>query len=239
MSLEEGVVASNLAGVQERIEKTSKLTSDQTVRLIAVSKTKPNELLQEAYDAGQRYFGENYVQELCGKVSELPTDIQWHFIGPLQSNKANLLVKTVGLDQLSCVETVASLKLAKKLNKAVVDLDTSKCLGIYIQINTSGEESKSGVLPGEEMKDLTKSIMEDCPQLKIKGVMTIGAPGKYECFDCLVECRQDLADIVGVSPKDLDLSMGMSGDFEEAIQRGATNVRVGSTIFGARDYSNK
>lgn len=179
------------------------------------------------------------MQELCGKVSELPTDIQWHFIGPLQSNKANLLVKTVGLDQLSCVETVASLKLAKKLNKAVVDLDTSKCLGIYIQINTSGEESKSGVLPGEEMKDLTKSIMEDCPQLKIKGVMTIGAPGKYECFDCLVECRQDLADIVGVSPKDLDLSMGMSGDFEEAIQRGATNVRVGSTIFGARDYSNK
>eukprot|EP00594_Rhizosolenia_setigera_P009174 CAMPEP_0178960460 /NCGR_PEP_ID=MMETSP0789-20121207/12979_1 /TAXON_ID=3005 /ORGANISM="Rhizosolenia setigera, Strain CCMP 1694" /LENGTH=244 /DNA_ID=CAMNT_0020643817 /DNA_START=202 /DNA_END=932 /DNA_ORIENTATION=+ len=233
-------VAENLASVLDKIKSTSS-PSNEPVRLIAVSKTKPNELLQKAYDAGQRYFGENYVQELCSKASpdsNLPNDIQWHFIGPLQSNKANMLVKTVG-ENLACVETVATLKLAKKLNNAVEnfyetsDNEGKKKLNIYLQVNTSGEESKSGITPAD-LPSLFDDVKKECPNLLVKGLMTIGAPGDYSCFDTLVKCRDGLDVEEG---EKLELSMGMSGDYEEAIKRGATNVRVGSTIFGARDYS--
>jgi len=174
------------------------------------------------------------------------TDIKWHFIGPLQSNKAGPLVKSLGLDKLVCVETVSTLKLANKLNNAVASLkdlgdknDEDKTLGIYIQINTSGEESKSGVSNVNQCMDLIQQITSSCPHLKINGLMTIGAPGDYTCFDTLVDYRRDVAEMMEVSVDELSLSMGMSGDFEEAIRRGATSVRVGSTIFGARDYSNK
>lgn len=116
----------------------------------------------------------------------------------------------------------------------------NKQLGIYIQINTSGEESKSGIQTEDELKDLLSSIASDCNNLKVKGLMTIGAPGDYSCFDRLVEFRQVATDALGLNNiEELDLSMGMSGDFVEAIKRGSTSVRVGSTIFGARDYSNK
>ena len=126
------------------------------VRLVAVSKTKPNELLLDAYDAGQRYFGENYVQELVQKAQDLPDDIHWHFIGPLQSNKANLLVKSVVPKAASLtVETVSTLKLANKLNNAMAAVNESENsdlkLSIFIQVNTSGEESKSGVEPSETL----------------------------------------------------------------------------------------
>lgn len=230
-------VAENLASVRARMEGTA--------RLVAVSKTKPNSMVLEAYNAGQRYFGENYVQELCGKAGELPDDIQWHFIGPLQSNKAAALVKTVGLHQLACVESVASLKLAKKLDKAAAtendnndDDGTKKLrLSVYLQVNTSGEASKSGITPGPDLLSLAQDVTEQCPNLQLRGLMTIGSPGDLGCFDTLVRCRSELAESMGLD--DLELSMGMSGDFEEAIQKGATSVRVGSTIFGARDYSNK
>ena len=176
------------------------------------------------------------------KSKEMPDDVSWHFIGPLQSNKAAPLVKTVGLDKLACIETVSTLKLAAKLNRAVETLNEEaqekKKLGIYIQINTSGEESKSGVSPGEEVDDLVKQISEECPFLSIDGLMTIGAPGDYSCFDTLAKCRDEVSAILNVEPNSLELSMGMSGDFEVAIAKGATSVRVGSTIFGARDYSN-
>jgi pyridoxal phosphate enzyme (YggS family) len=159
------------------------------------------------------------------------------------------LVKSVGLDKLACVETVSTMKLANKLNNAVTSLltegegsDDSKeqKLGIYIQINTSGEESKSGIHNAEELKNLVEGITSDCTNLKILGLMTIGAPGDYSCFDKLVEMREPLVEILGLDSVDeLELSMGMSGDFKEAIKRGSTSVRVGSTIFGARDYSKK
>ena len=191
---------------------------------------------------GQRCFGENYAQELMAKSKEMPDDVSWHFIGPLQSNKAASLVKTVGLDKLACIETVSTIKLANKLNRAVEtineDAEETKKLGIYIQVNTSGEESKSGVSPGEEVTELIKQINEECPFLSIDGLMTIGAPGDHSCFDTLSSCRDEVATILNKEAKDLELSMGMSGDFEVAIARGATSVRVGSTIFGARDYSN-
>jgi len=240
-------VAANLAEVRTKIAgKVSECNRPEgSVRLVAVSKTKPVELLMDAYNAGQRSFGENYAQELVSKAAELPPDISWHFIGPLQSNKAAPLVKNVGLPKLACVETVATMKLANKLNNAVENLENyegsedDKKLGIYLQVNTSGEESKSGLAPGEELISLAKDITANCPRLSIDGLMTIGAPGDLGCFDTLVKCREDVAEALGLDSVDtLDLSMGMSGDYPDAIERGATSVRVGSTIFGARDYSN-
>ena len=192
---------------------------------------------------GQRYFGENYAQELMSKSADMPDDVAWHFIGPLQSNKAAPLVKTVGLDKLACIETISTIKLAAKLNRAVDAWNEEssaepKKLGIYIQVNTSGEETKSGVSPGSEVCDLAKQISKECPSLSIDGLMTIGAPGDDSCFDTLAECRVEVAKVLDREPEDMELSMGMSGDFEVAIAKGATSVRVGSTIFGARDYSN-
>ncbi len=189
---------------------------------------------------------------MISKASTLPSDIKWHFIGPLQSNKAASLVKSVGLGKLACVETVSTMKLANKLNNAVESLLSSsngggddeqgkeQKLGIYIQINTSGEDTKSGIGTTEEAKELVSSIATNCSNLKILGLMTIGAPGDYSCFDRLIEFREVVANTLELeNSEDLDLSMGMSGDFEEAIKRGSTSVRVGSTIFGARDYSKK
>merc|ERR1712085_44010 len=177
-----------------------------------------------------------------GKSKEMPDDVSWHFIGPLQSNKAASLVKTVGLNKLACIESVSTLKLALKLNRAVEtlnegDVEEKNKLAIYIQVNTSGEESKSGLTPGE-LCDMTQQISEQCPQLSINGLMTIGATGDYSCFDTLVQCRDEVATVLGLEPHVLELSMGMSGDFEVAVAKGATSVRVGSTIFGQRDYSN-
>lgn len=244
-------VASNLRAVKDRIGKCVEACNREegSVRLVAVSKTKPVELLMEVYEAGQRHFGENYAQELISKAETMPSDIRWHFIGPLQSNKAAPLVKSLGLPRLACVESVGTLKLARKLDGAVAALPapdgaptdgpTGK-LGIYLQVNTSGEASKSGIDGVEGAVGLAEGIRDGCPNLVIEGLMTIGAPGDYACFDALVECRRGVAEVLGLDrEEDLELSMGMSGDFEEAIRRGATSVRVGSTIFGARDYTKK
>lgn len=179
------------------------------------------------------------AEELNGKYP----GIEWHFIGPLQSNKASPLVKHVGKN-LKCVETVSTLKLAQKLDRAVEDLiksqecDDTYRLSIFLQIDTSGEETKSGV-DAQHAPSLAAEIVSKYPHLSLEGVMTIGAPGDFSCFDALVDCRKDVAEALSCPPERLELSMGMSGDFEEAIRRGATNVRVGSTIFGERDYSKK
>jgi pyridoxal phosphate enzyme (YggS family) len=231
-------VASNLADVQQRIRLTCENfgRSPDSVRLVAVSKTKPSSLIVEAYETGHRTFGENYVQELCDKAEELPTDISWHMIGPIQSNKASLLVKTVMAKSTLTVETVATLKLAKKLDNAMAEYP-DKLLNIYIQVNTSGEDTKSGV-ERDEVVTLCRDILQQCPRLRIQGLMTIGAPGDRSCFDTLRQCREEVR-AAGLPLGPLELSMGMSDDFEVAIEKGATNVRIGSTIFGARDYSNK
>jgi len=233
-------IADNLSAVLSNIQQVVHDSNLQTVpRLVAVSKTKPIEMLVECYEAGQRHFGENYAQELISKATseefKNKNDIRWHFIGPLQSNKAASLVKNVG-PQLFVVETVSTLKLATKLNNAL-DEDNRK-LNIFIQVNTSGEDTKSGVCNEEEVVSLATDIINQCPNLVIKGLMTIGAPGDFDCFDQLVALKNTLEARNELCLKDLELSMGMSGDYEEAIQRGSTNVRVGSTIFGARDYSS-
>ncbi|KAK9813009.1 hypothetical protein WJX72_007395 [[Myrmecia] bisecta] len=207
-------------------------------RLVAVSKTKPVEMLQQAYDAGQRVFGENYVQELVDKVPQLPDDIQWHFIGHLQSNKAKVLVD--GVPNLAMVETVDSVKLANKLNNAL-EQQSRPQLPVFVQVNTSGEETKYGVEPNECV-DLARHIHQECSKLCFAGLMTIGQPdysSRPENFECLSRCREDVCKALDVRPEDVELSMGMSGDFEQAVELGSTNIRVGSTIFGARDYSKQ
>ncbi|GFR46991.1 hypothetical protein Agub_g8645 [Astrephomene gubernaculifera] len=212
----------------------------QPVRLVAVSKTKPVEAVQEAYDAGQRVFGENYVQEMLDKAPQLPTDVQWHFIGHLQSNKVKSIVESV--PNLSMVETVDSVKLADKLNRAVEQAGRQEPLAVMVQVNTSGEESKHGVEP-EDCVELARHIAQNCGKLRLAGLMTIGMPdysSRPENFSCLAECRTRVAAALGLaSPEQLELSMGMSGDFEQAIEMGSTNIRVGSTIFGAREYPSK
>jgi pyridoxal phosphate enzyme (YggS family) len=230
----------NIEVVRDRINEASQSVSrnPSTVRLVAVSKTKPAEDILTLYrEAGQRHFGENYYQELSEKAPQLPADIQWHFIGHLQSSKANKLIKEI--PNLYMVETVDTEKLADKLNNACVAADRVTPLNIFIQVDTSNEDTKSGVNGETELLPLVDYIKTNCPKLDFKGLMTIGAPGDMSCFDKLVAYREQVATQLGVLSETLELSMGMSSDYEEAIQKGATNVRVGSTIFGERIYPNK
>jgi len=221
--------------------------SCEVTRLVAVSKTKPIELIIEAYNAGQRHFGENYIQEIINKSgnSELMNacpDLQWHFIGNCQTNKVNQLMKC---SKLCVVETVTSEKLASKLNNQAKARDMT--LSVMVQINTSGEENKNGLNETDGVS-CAKFIVEKCPNLKLLGMMTIGNlgnsmvandKGENPDFMKLIEVRSKVAKELNLKESDLELSMGMSNDFEEAIRYGSTNVRVGSSIFGARDYPAK
>ena len=231
-------ISPSLSAVQSSIPST--------VRLVAVSKTKPAEALLAAYEAGQSYFGENYVQELCEK-SQHPLlrnldDLHYHFIGRLQSNKASVLVKTVR--QLECVETVETIKLASKLNRAVSEAITEgkrdSVLKIMIQVNSSGEPQKGGVESHEDAAALAKFISTECPNLRLTGMMTIGRADYTagpENFKYLAESRSAVAVSLGIEESAMELSMGMSNDYLTAIEHGSTNIRVGSTIFGRRSYS--
>lgn len=224
----------NMTEVKAKIAAVSASVEGSNVRLIAVSKTKPSSCIRALYDAGQRDFGENYVQELIEKAAELPSDISWHFIGHLQSGKAKTLVRDV--PNLASVETVDSDKVASKLNSAVEQAGR-QALAVYIQVDTSNEDTKSGVSPTEVIT-LADYIIASCPHLSLKGLMTIGAPGDASCFDVLRSCRLGLSQHLDKPEDFFGLSMGMSADFEVAIAHGATSVRVGSTIFGARDYGS-
>ncbi|XP_029910848.1 pyridoxal phosphate homeostasis protein [Myripristis murdjan] len=216
-------------------------------RLVAVSKTKPTELVIEAYRQGQRDFGENYVNELVEKASdpqilESCPEIQWHFIGHLQKNNVN---KLLGVPNLFMVETVDSVKLADKVNSSWqrVRAASTQRLKIMVQINTSGEQSKHG-LPPEETVTTVKHILSQCNALHFTGLMTIGrygydlSKGPNPDFQMLLSRRQEVCDGLKLPLEEVELSMGMSSDFEHAIEVGATNVRVGSIIFGNREYPN-
>ena len=241
-SLEE--LSASLAEVNARVSAAEKKritdqgpSYQQRVRLVAVSKTKSVECVRNAYEAGQRVFGENYVNEITDKAPRMPPDTVWRFIGHLQSNKAKELVQ--GVDSLECVETVDSAKLASKLDAAVAGSKRAdRPLDVLIQVNTSGEESKSGVEPADgSAVTLAKHILKECPRLRLKGFMTIGMPdytSTPENFACLLRVREATGAELGIPVDALELSMGMSGDYEAAIAMGSTNVRVGSTIFGKR-----
>ncbi|EGD82438.1 alanine racemase [Salpingoeca rosetta] len=235
-------VASNLEAVRARVAAAAKKSGMPQPRLVAVSKTKPLQLVLDAYEAGQRVFGENYVQELVEKSNDprVPEDIEWHFIGRLQSNKSNTLAR---VKNLKVVETVASEKLARTLNRAFAEHDAP--LRVFMQVNTSGEENKGGVEPSD-CAALAAFIANECDHLQLAGLMTIGMLNRSlktddtnEDFETLVSCRGRVAEAIGVDADALELSMGMSSDFEHAIEMGSTNVRVGSTIFGARHYPPK
>ncbi|XP_060192817.1 uncharacterized protein LOC132622259 isoform X1 [Lycium barbarum] len=235
-SATDGVAAAALRSVIQRIQHAA-ARPDQ-VRLVAVSKTKPVSLLKQVYDAGHRCFGENYVKELVEKAPQLPDDIEWHFIGNLQSNKVKPLL--IGVPNLAMVETVDDEKIANQLNRVAGDIGR-KPLKVFIQVNTSGEETKSGVEP-DGCVELVKHVTSNCPNLEFCGLMTIGMPdytSTPENFKTLARCRSEVCKALGISEDQCELSMGMSGDFELAVEMGSTNVRVGSTIFGAREYPKK
>lgn len=172
------------------------------------------------------------VQEMIDKARQLPGDIQWHFIGTLQGNKCKMLAQ---IPNLYMVETIDSAKKAAILNKACADRETP--LFVMLQINTSGEETKGGISPNDCV-DTAKAIVNDCPRLSLKGVMTIGSVNSSGIspnpdFELLKRCKESIENSLQVYG--LELSMGMSHDFETAISQGSTNVRVGSLIFGSRE----
>jgi len=226
-------VQNRLRKIKEEISELSRsLGLTKEPRLVAVSKTKPPALVKACYDAGHLYFGENYVQEFVEKAAKLPADIKWHFIGHIQSNKCKLLAS---VPNLSVIETVHDLKLAKALDKAFSS--STEPVDVMVQVKTSSEETKSGIAP-LEVADLVREIKACCKHLRVIGLMTIGELGgsPLEDFRKLRECRRVVSERLNVNESDLELSMGMSGDFKIAIQEGSTNVRVGSSIFGERVY---
>ncbi|WMV48763.1 hypothetical protein MTR67_042148 [Solanum verrucosum] len=236
----EGLAVTALRSVIHRVRQASERSGRRAddVRVVAVSKTKPISLITQVYEAGHRCFGENYVQEIIQKAPELPEDIEWHYIGHLQSNKAKQLLTAV--PNLAMVHGVDNQKLANYLDRAVSSIGRQP-LKVLVQVNTSGEESKSGVDPSNCI-ELAKHVKLDCPNLEFSGLMTIGQPdytSTPENFKTLLNCRTEVCKALGMAESRCELSMGMSSDFELAIEMGSTNVRIGSTIFGPREYPKR
>ena len=225
-------IASNLQDIQDRIRSAALAAgrNPASVRLVAVSKTRPAEDVIKAYQAGQVVFGENYVQELAAKAAAVPATVQWHFIGHLQSNKVKQLAGLVAM-----IHSVDRLSLAEEVSRQWGRLGL--CCDILVQVNLSGEASKSGTTEAEALQ-LVRAI-STLPHVRIRGLMTMPPffddPEAARPF--FAELRRlsrriEAERISGVGME--ELSMGMSGDFEAAIQEGATLVRVGTSIFGAR-----
>lgn len=226
----------NLAEVQSRVEQACKRAGRDVaeVTLIAVSKTKPVTDLQEIYNAGVRDFGENKVQEMCDKMEKMPKNINWHMIGHLQRNKVKYIVGNVAL-----IHSVDSYRLAEEINiqakkKGIV-------VPILVEVNIADETTKFGVSK-EDAMELVRQIAS-LDALSIKGLMTI-APYVVDPEENRAYFRKIKELSVDIDNQNIDnvsmdiLSMGMTGDFEVAIEEGATMVRVGTGIFGKRDYQN-
>ena len=229
-------IAQHLDEVRQRIVKAAAGASRDaaSVDLLAVTKTFPADDVRAAFEAGQRKFGENYVQEAVAKIAalaDLRGEIEWHFIGPLQSNKTKLVA-----EQFDWVHSVDRLKIAERLSDQRPE--GSRALNVCLQVNVSGEASKSGVEPGEAAA-LAHRIAA-LPGLRLRGLMAI--PEAAATLDAQREPHarlRALLDTLRADGLDLDtLSMGMSADLEAAVLEGATIVRIGTAIFGARDYSH-
>lgn len=229
-------IAENIAQIRERIRLVAQRASRnaEAVTLMAVSKTFPTEAIREAYEAGIRVFGENRVQEFAGKAEGLRglTDAHWHMIGHLQTNKA-----AKAAEVFHAIDSVDSLKLAEKLNDAARKY--GKKLDVLIEVNVGGEAAKSGVSPDSpELEKLLSSAGRlDC--LQISGLMTIppytnDPQAARPYFRKLRELRDQMESRRLASISTVTLSMGMSHDFEVAIEEGSTCVRVGTAIFGVR-----
>lgn len=228
------MVKENLIQVRENIAKACNKAgrSPEEVTLISVSKTKPVSMLEEAYAAGSRDFGENKVQEIIDKYPLLPDDIRWHMIGHLQRNKVKYII-----DKAAFIHSVDSLRLAQEISsqaeKKQVDVD------ILVEVNIAQEESKFGI-SREETLQLVEEISH-LPHIHVKGLMTI-APFVTNPEDNREYFREIRKLSVDIEKKNIDnvsmsvLSMGMTGDYMVAIEEGATMVRVGTGIFGERNY---
>jgi len=204
---------------------------ESQVTLLAVSKTHPSEILREMYATGQIAFGENYLQESLDKIEALgDLDIEWHFIGHVQRNKTKYLA-----EKFAWVHGVDRLIIAERLSKQRENIQAP--LNICLQVNIDAQETKDGCQPNE-VADLVAQISQ-LPNLKLRGLMVIPAPNHIQAFS---EAKKlfDQVKAQHTFPQDWDtLSMGMSGDMTEAIAAGSTMVRVGTALFGARDYSNQ
>lgn len=228
------MISENIKKVQNNIiDAAQKAERDpKEVTLIAVSKTKPVEALQEAYDAGMRDFGENKVQEIVEKYDKLPQDIRWHLIGHLQTNKVKYII-----DKVYMIHSVDSYKLACEISKHAQKHNV--IMPILIEVNVANEETKFGVKP-ENTEELVKMISQ-LPAISVKGLMTVApfTENPEENSTYFSTLKQLLVDI---NAKNIDnvnmdcLSMGMSGDYMVAINEGSTYVRVGTSIFGQRQY---
>ena len=228
----------NLEQVEQNIERACKKAgrARSEVTLIAVSKTKPVEMIQEIYDAGCRDFGENKVQELCEKIEQLPNDIKWHMIGHLQRNKVKYIID----NHVSLIHSVDSYRLAEEIN--IQAKKKNVIVPILVEVNIAMEESKFGISP-EDAIALVEQIAE-LKNVKIEGLMTI-APYVVDAEENRLYFRKIKQLSVDIGNKNIDnvsmeiLSMGMTGDYEVAIEEGATMVRVGTGIFGARNYNKQ
>ena len=225
----------NLESVERKIEEACRRAGRMRgeVTLVAVSKTKPVSMLQEVYDLGIRVFGENKVQEIRDKYESLPADIEWHMIGHLQTNKVKYII-----DKVKLIHSVDSLRLAETIEK---EAEKHNCTAdILLEVNVAEEESKFG-LKTEEVIPFYEKILQ-YSHINVRGLMTI-AP----FVENPEKNRSIFADLhklyVDIKRKNIDngtvsiLSMGMTNDYEVAIEEGATMVRIGTGIFGARDYS--
>ena len=228
------MITENLKDVEARVcaacERSGRKREDVT--LIAVSKTKPVEMLEEAYAYGCRYFGENKVQELCDKMEQLPSDIRWHMIGHLQRNKVRQVVGKAAL-----IQSVGSLELLEEIEKQADKLGIVQ--DILLEVNIGGEAAKSGFAP--EAVSEAASHAKELSHVRVRGLMTI-PPASATQAENMVYFQKVHALYVDINQKMYDneldyLSMGMSGDFADAIRAGSNMVRVGTAIFGARDYS--
>ena len=242
-----------LVAVQQRLADAARVVGMPVPRLVAVSKTKPPLALREVYDLGVRDFGENYVDELIGKWPHLPEDTRWRFVGKLALDQVDTLVH--GVPDLVCVETVDTLELADRLQRATESSGSRKAqLGIFIQVKTSRTNANASFYEGgsgvnaDDAPHLAEHVTNACPGLKLLGLMTMRAPSdmscfpkfrrpdEISCFEALKACRQAVAARLAVDEHDLQLSMGMTADMEEAVAAGLNSVRLGSSVFGAREW---
>ena len=230
-----------IEGYDEALLEIKRVSSEHgrdNVSCIAISKLKPSSDIMALYDHGVREFGENYVQELEKKSKELPADIKWHFVGGLQSGKCKDLGKDVA--NLYSVDSIDSLKKCKKL-QAAREAAKGEVINLYLQINTSNEEQKSGyrIDKPEEIEDTVEYLLDNDQSgcLRLAGLMCIGAlteslsSEENSDFKELAKLKSRLDEKYKLN---LELSMGMSNDFREAIKQGSTSVRIGTSIFGAR-----
>ncbi len=230
------MIKDNIKQVENNIESACLRAerSLEEITLISVSKTKPIEMLNEAYHCGCRDFGENKVQELVKKYEEMPKDIKWHMIGHLQRNKVKYII-----DKVYLIHSVDSLRLAEEISKEASKRNITS--NILIEVNVAEEDSKYGVSVNDTLS-LIESISK-LPSIKVEGLMTIApfVENPEENRQYFVKLHRLYVDIMKKNIDNVNmnvLSMGMTGDYEVALEEGATCIRVGTGIFGERHYNN-